>query len=57
MNKIELRSAVNQYTNRIISKSILIKMKWYMTEPFNGSEFANSLKQQYDKQHPKKECK
>ena len=48
------RSAVNQYTNRIISRVFDKDEGGNMTEPFNGSEFANSLKQQYDKQHPKK---
>jgi hypothetical protein len=47
------RSAVNQYTNRIISRVFDKDEGGNMTEPFNGSEFANSLKQQYDKQHPK----
>ena len=48
------RSAVNQYTNRIISRVFDKDEGGNMTEPFNGSEFANSLKQKYDKQHPKK---
>ena len=48
------RSAVNQYTNGIISRVFDKDEGGNMTEPFNGSEFANSLKQQYDKQHPKK---
>ena len=48
------RSAVNQYTNGIISRVFDKDEGGNMTEPFNGSEFANSLKQQYDNQHPKK---
>ena len=51
------RSAVNQYTNRIISRVFDKDEGGNMTEPFNGSEFANSLKQQYDKQHPKPKAK
>lgn len=42
------RSAVNQYTNRIISRVFDKDEDGNMTEPSNGSEFANSLK------HPKK---
>ena len=51
------RSAVNQYTNRIISRVFDKDEGGNMTELFNGSEFANSLKQQYDKQHPKPKAK
>lgn len=51
------RSAVNQYANRIISRVFDKDEGGNMTEPFNGSEFANSLKQQYDKQHPKPKAK
>ena len=50
-------SAVNQYTNRIISRVFDKDEGGNMTEPFNGSEFANSLKQKYDKQHPKPKAK
>ena len=51
------RSAVNQYTNRIISRVFDKDEGGNMTEPFNGSAFANQLKQQYEKQHPKKNAK